>query len=126
METDKKWALIVDDDQNSRQILRKYLSFRGFEIIMAKDGEEALEILARGPVVDLIITDIMMPYLSGFDLTVKLKEHAATRDIPVIGMSAFSDWSDARKGNELIVDEFIVKPIDRDALNAAITRVMVG
>lgn len=123
MDVNKK-ALIVDDDQNSRLIFQKYLTSMGFETVLAHDGEEALELLIRGPLIDLIITDVMMPYMSGFDLTKKLKEYADTRTIPIIGTSAFYDWHRERAENEFIVDAFIPKPVDRDVLIAAIKKVM--
>ncbi len=74
----------------------------------------------------LIITDVMMPYVNGFDLTQKLKEHTDTRNIPIIGTSAFHDWKKSREDDELLVDEFIPKPVDRDVLYAAIIKVMGG
>lgn len=120
----KKKALIVDDDQNSRLIFQKYLTSIGFETVMANNGDEALELLARGPLIDLIITDVMMPYMTGFDLTKKLKEYADTRTIPIIGTSAFHDWHRERAENEFRVDAFIPKPVDRNVFIATIKKVM--
>lgn len=83
-----------------------------------------MEILAGDPYFDLIITDVMMPYLTGFDLTKKLKEYKETKYIPVIATSAFHDWDKSRAEHELIVDGFIPKPIDKDILQKEIKRVL--
>ncbi len=97
MDIDKRRVLIVDDDSKSRRILQDLLTILGFESVSANNGEDALAILAEDPYFDLIITDIMMPYLTGFDLTKKLKEYVETKGIPVIATSAFHDWKKARE-----------------------------
>jgi CheY-like chemotaxis protein len=113
---DRKRILIVDDDSNVRQIFEINLTSMGYEVVMANNGDEAVEILAGDPYFDLIITDVAMPYLTGFDLSKKLKEYAETKDIPVIATSAFHDWHKAIEEHELIVDGFIPKPIERGTL----------
>jgi CheY-like chemotaxis protein len=124
MDKDTKWVLIVDDDLGSRQIFEKHLKAMGFETVLANDGEDAIDILATGPRIDLIITDVMMPFVSGFDFTNKLKQQADTKNIPVIGTSAFHDWKKSREEGALIVDEFVPKPVSREQLAAAINTVM--
>lgn len=121
---DKRRVLIVDDDSKSRRIFEVHLTSMGFETVLANNGEEAMEILAQDPYFDLIITDVMMPYLTGFDFTKKLKEYKETKDIPVIGTSAFHDWKKSREEHELVVDGFIPKPIDKDILQKEIKRVL--
>lgn len=78
--------------------------------------------LQDDPYFDLIITDVMMPYMTGFDFTKELKENPRTRDIPVIGTSAFTEWEKARKEGELIVDGFIPKLIEKAVLLREIRR----
>lgn len=121
---DKKRVLIVDDDSKSRRIFEAHLNSMGFETVLANNGEEAMEMLAEDPYFDLIITDVMMPYLTGFDFTKKLKEYTETKYIPVIATSAFHDWKKSREEHELIVDGFIPKPIDKDILQKEIKRVL--
>ncbi|MFZ6016182.1 MAG: response regulator [Nitrospirota bacterium] len=91
MDMSKKRVLIVDDDSKSRRIFEAHLNSMGLETVLANNGEEAMEILAGDPYFDLIITDVMMPYLTGFDFTKKLKEYKETKYIPVIATSAFHD-----------------------------------
>jgi CheY-like chemotaxis protein len=123
MNSNKKRVLIVDDDEKSRQIFRIYMTSLGFDTFLVHDGEEALEILTGDPYFDLIITDVMMPYSTGFDFTKKLKEYRETKDIPVIGTSAFHDWKKAREEREFLVDGFVPKPVERRALLKEIDKI---
>lgn len=120
----KKRVLIVDDDSKSRRIFGDHLISWGFEAVFANNGEEAMEILIEDSFFDLIITDVMMPYLTGFEFTKKLKEYTETKAIPVIGTSAFHDWKKSRKDLYLIVDGFIPKPVEKKALLSEIVKVM--
>ncbi len=120
----KKRILIVDDDSKSRTIFEALLNSMGFETVSVNNGDEAMELLAGDPYFDLIITDVMMPYMTGFDLTRKLKEYTETKDIPVIATSAFHDWKKARDEHDLIVDGFIPKPIIKETLQREIKRVL--
>ncbi|MBI5198624.1 MAG: response regulator [Nitrospirae bacterium] len=119
-----KRVLIVDDDSKSRRVFEAILISMGFETVLANDGDEALEILAGDPYFDLIITDVMMPYMTGFEFSKKLKEYTETKDIPVIATSAFDDWKKAREEHDLIADGFVAKPIDRETLRKEITRIL--
>ncbi len=119
-----KRVLIVDDDSKSRRIFEAILISMDFEIVLANDGDEALEILAEDPYFDLIITDVMMPYMTGFEFSKKLKEYTETKDIPVIATSAFDDWKKAREEQDLIADGFVAKPVDRETLRKEITRIL--
>jgi two-component system, chemotaxis family, chemotaxis protein CheY len=80
--------LIVEDDADSREMLTFLLSGRGFEVICAEDGKEALERIEEEPP-GLIITDISMPVMDGIEMIEKLREHSEWREIPVLVMSAF-------------------------------------
>ena len=121
--TDKR-VLIVDDDSKSRRIFEIQLTSMGFQTVLANNGEEAMEMLAEDSYFDLIITDVMMPYLTGFDFAKKLKEHKETKDIPIIATSAFHDWHKAIAEHELIVDGFVPKPVEKEILYREIKRVL--
>ena len=113
---ERKRVLVIDDDSKSRRIFEINLNSMGYETVMANNGEEAMEILAGDSYFDLIITDVAMPFLTGFELSKKLKEYTETKEIPVIATSAFHDWHKAIEEHELIVDGFIPKPIERETL----------
>ncbi|MCG2722976.1 MAG: response regulator [Thermodesulfovibrionales bacterium] len=122
MDINKKRVLIVDDDSKSRRIFDAHCTSMGFETVLVNDGEEAMEILSHDPYFDLIITDVMMPNMTGFDLTKKLALSARTKEIPVIATSAFNDWKKARDEYELIVDGFVMKPVMKDVLKKEIEK----
>ena len=126
MNKDRKRILIVDDDAKSRIILEMNLKAMECDSVSVNNGEEAMETLASDPYFDLIITDIMMPYMTGFEFAAKLKEYVETRDIPLIATSAFHDWEKARQTHELKVDGFVPKPVDRNVLRSEILRVLGG
>lgn len=124
MDINQDRVLIVDDDRDSRHIFEGHLAVMGYTTVTAKDGEDAIDILSQDPYFDLIISDVMMPYMTGFDFTTKLKELSSTRHIPVIVTSAFYGGKMAGKNRELIADGFVPKPIEKDALLNEIQRVM--
>jgi len=115
----KDVVLIVDDNEQNVELLREYLETINVDTIAAYDGIEALDVVARSKP-DLILLDIMMPKMSGFEVCRKLKSDPATRDIPIIMVTALSDLSDIDRGVESGTDDFLSKPINRLEL---ITRV---
>ncbi len=112
--------LIVDDDEALRALLTQYLEERGYRIGEARDAREAIK-KARSIKPDLILLDIMMPDLSGYDVLRVLKHDEATSDIPVIIISALED---RRKGLMLGAEDYITKPIDEEMLLESVVRVI--
>lgn len=89
-------VLIVDDNDDSREILALILGMHGFEVVQARDGVEALEqVSAQTPAA--IVTDIFMPRLDGIDFTKRLRETSAYRDIPVIAQTAYINAIDPHR-----------------------------
>lgn len=104
--------LIVDDEENIRRLLNQELSQTGYRVAQARDGVEALS-LARRLRPDLIILDVMMPGVSGFDVTGALKADPRTADIPLLILSIVED---RERGLQLGADEYLTKPVDLDRL----------
>jgi len=100
--------LLVEDDNNLREIYGARLEAEGYEIASAADGEEALATAVRERP-DLIISDVMMPKISGFDMLDILRSTPETRDVRVIVMTALSQEEDRKRGEELGADRYIVK-----------------
>jgi len=100
--------LLVEDDSNLREIYGARLEAEGFQILAANDGEEALAIAVKEHP-DLIITDIMMPKISGFDMLDILRSTPETKDTKVIMMTALSQDEDKQRGKALGADFYIVK-----------------
>jgi DNA-binding response OmpR family regulator len=111
--------LVVDDEEKNVKLMEAILLPRGYEIIKACNGKEALQQVAK-QTPDLILLDIMMPIMSGFDVCKKLKDDPDTRLIPVLIMTALGQVEDRVKGIEAGADDFLTKPINRDELLARI------
>ncbi len=106
--------LAVDDEPMNVELLDGYLSL-DYDIISAYSGEEALEaVKAEKP--DLILLDIMMPGMDGYEVSRALKEDPATRFTPIIMVTALSDVNDRIKGSDAGSDEFLTKPVDKTEL----------
>jgi CheY-like chemotaxis protein len=100
--------MLVEDDNNLREIYQARLNSEGFETVTASDGEEALSIVGREKP-DLIVLDVMMPKLSGFDTLDLLKNNPVTKDIKVIMMTALSQAEDRAKAQKLGAQNYLVK-----------------
>lgn len=111
--------LIVDDNEANRCILAARLGAEGYETIEAEHGERALE-LAREAEPDLVLLDVMMPRLDGFEVCRRLKGNAALGFIPVIMATARADSRDVVTGLTAGADEYLTKPIDQAALVARV------
>lgn len=105
-------VLVVDDNEQNLELLVAYLEPLECRVEMAVDGVEALEkVAANTP--DLILLDIMMPRMSGFECCRKLKSQPETRDIPVIMVTALNELGDIERGVESGTDDFVTKPVNR-------------
>ena len=104
--------LVVDDNSQNLELLVAYLDELGCRIATASDGLEALD-KVHSDRFDLILLDIMMPRMSGFEVCRKLKSDPGTRDIPVIMVTALHEMGDIERGVEYGTDDFISKPVNR-------------
>ncbi|MEW5847988.1 MAG: response regulator [Myxococcota bacterium] len=103
--------LVVDDDPASRELLTVLLSPR-YRVLTAADGAGALEVLQREPV-DLVLSDVMMPGMSGYEVCERVKQHAGSSYLPVILLTALGEQDDRNRGLGAGADEFLTKPVDR-------------
>ncbi len=107
-----KTILVVDDVPVNVHLLKTYLSAEGYNIISAKDGEEAIE-QVRNNQVDLILLDVMMPKINGYEVCRIVKSNRQTEFIPVILVTALNELEDKVKGMEAGADDFITKPFNK-------------
>ena len=105
----KERILIVEDEKNIAKLIRYNLEKDGYECTMAKTGEEAISILEK-QAFDLIILDIMLPGIDGFEVCRALKQNARLKNIPIIMLTAKGEEVDRIVGLELGADDYIVKP----------------
>jgi two-component system cell cycle response regulator DivK len=103
--------LVVDDNQDGRELVVKILKNRGYQMIEAVDGEEALE-KASAECPDLILMDISIPKLDGYEVTRRLKSQVKFKDTPIIALTAHAMKGDKEKAMEAGCDGYISKPID--------------
>jgi two-component system, sensor histidine kinase and response regulator len=108
-------VLIIDDELELKEEVETILKFEHFDVYSASDATESLQILKR-TIPDLILCDILMPELNGFELFGQLKKNPETANIPFIFMTALGDRKNLRKGMELGADDYLVKPFTRDEL----------
>jgi two-component system cell cycle response regulator len=102
----------VDDHEQNLELLSAYLDDLGADIRQARDGIEALDaVAAKRP--DLILLDVMMPRMSGFQVCGKLKSDPATKDIPIVVVTALNEVADVERAVELGADDFLTKPVNR-------------
>ncbi|GAK58485.1 two-component hybrid sensor and regulator [Candidatus Vecturithrix granuli] len=111
--------LAVDDNPANLEVLSDYLTEFGFTVLLKQDGEKAVELLQR-KLPDLILLDILMPGLDGFETCQRLKQSPDTKDIPVIFMSALTDTVDKIKGFELGAVDYITKPFQYEEVLARV------
>lgn len=105
--------LIVDDQPHNLGILFDFLTRSGFKIFVALDGESAIH-RTKVTKPDLIILDVMMPGIDGFETCKRLKQNLSTQDIPIIFMTALSDTVDKVQGFKLGAVDYITKPIHQE------------
>ena len=107
----KSCILIVDDERQNIKVLTQFLRDT-YKIMVAKDGEQALNAVSRSIVPDLILLDIMMPGIDGYEVCKRLKADEKTKHIPVIFVTAVTETQDAARGFQAGAVDFIQKPLD--------------
>lgn len=105
-------VLVVDDNPQNLELLQAYLEDLGCPVRTAVDGHECLAEVAREQP-DLILLDVMMPRMSGFQACQRLKADPATRDIPIIMVTALNEVSDVEKAVESGANDFLTKPVNK-------------
>ncbi len=118
---DKLKILLVDDESRMRKLVRDFLVKSNYEVVEAEDGEAALDIFFEANDVDLVILDVMMPKVDGWQVC---KEIRAYSKVPIIMLTAKSDERDELLGFELGVDEYISKPFSPKILVARVEAIL--
>ena len=114
-----KQLMLVDDDPNLILLVKDYLEFRGYQVITAGNGREALDLLEE-QIPDLIICDVMMPEMDGYSLVQHIRENSTTEWVPVLFLSAKGQSQDRVKGLNTGADVYIVKPFEPEELVAQV------
>ena len=114
-----KRILVVEDQEDNRQILRDLLSTADIEITEAENGEQALAAVAKQRP-DLILMDIQLPVMDGYEATRRIKGNPATKDIPIIVVTSYALSGDEARAREAGCDDYVTKPYSPRALLAKI------
>ena len=120
---DRLYVLFVDDNEDARDIAKIGLEHQGAVVYVAPSAPEAMQMMSTVRP-DVIVTDIMMPPMDGYDFLAELKRSDVWRDIPVIAVTGFRDIYRDRNAREAGFADFLLKPIDPTAMAAAIARVI--
>ena len=113
--------LVVDDEARLRKLVRDFLEKRNYEVLEAKDGEEAVDIFFDTKDIALVILDVMMPKMNGFEVCKEIRTYS---QVPIIMLTAKSDEKDELSGFEYGVDEYIAKPFSPKILMARVEAVL--
>ena len=118
---DKLKILVVDDESRMRKLVRDFLTRKNYEVLEAGDGVEAVDIFLENKDVSLIILDVMMPRMDGWEVCEEIRAYS---QVPIIMLTAKSDERDELRGFELGVDEYIAKPFSPKILVARVEAIL--
>jgi two-component system, cell cycle response regulator DivK len=116
-------VLLVEDNEMNRDMLSRRLIRRGFQVVFAMDGQQGID-LARSERPDIILMDMSLPVIDGWEATRRVKADAATRSVPVIGLTAHAMSGDREKAIEAGCDDYDTKPVELDRLISKIDRLL--
>lgn len=114
-------VMIVDDESRMRKLVKDFLRREGYEVIEAEDGEQAVDIFFKNPKIDLILLDVMMPKLDGWQVCETIRQYSK---VPIIMLTAKDSERDELRGFDLGVDEYISKPFSPKILMARIGAIL--
>ena len=117
----RRFKLFLDDESRMRKLVKDFLKKKDFEVIEAADGEEALDIFFKDKSISLIICDVMMPKINGFDVVKEIRQYS---QVPIIMLTAKGEESDELNGFDLGVDEYISKPFSPKILVARVEAIL--
>ena len=115
--------LLVEDNEMNRDMLSRRLIRRGFEVIFAADGQQGVD-LAKSERPDIILMDMSLPVIDGWEATRRVKADDATKSVPVIGLTAHAMSGDREKAIEAGCDDYDTKPVELDRLIGKIERLI--
>ena len=116
-------VLLVEDNEMNRDMLSRRLIRRGFQVVFAMDGQQGID-LARSERPDIILMDMSLPVIDGWEATRRVKADDATRSVPVIGLTAHAMAGDREKAIEAGCDDYDTKPVELDRLIGKIERLL--
>lgn len=120
---DPKVILVIDDERLILELVKITFETKGYKVFTALDGKNGLEI-ARQKHIDLIILDLMMPEMDGFEVFQELQQNTDTKNIPIVVLTARSQRFDKEKAQELGISHYIVKPFEQAELEKTVEKLL--
>jgi two-component system cell cycle response regulator DivK len=116
-------VLLVEDNVDNRVIMRAWLEHAGFRVVMAGDGVASI-VMARDELPDVILMDVALPGMDGWEAAARIKRNPRTQAIPIIALTALALPEDRRRANELKVDGYLTKPVALSLVLDEVRRVL--
>ena len=116
-------VMLVEDFQDTRDMMRQMLELHGCRVVEASNGQEAIELSQRGGL-DLVLMDLNMPVLDGFNATLRIREYERTRDVPVVAVTAFDSAESRAAAGAVGCCDYVVKPLDGENLATLLKRLL--
>src|SRR5829696_9408419 len=116
-------VMLVEDFRDTREMMRRMLELQGCRVVEASNGQEAIELSQRGGL-DLVLMDLNMPVLDGFNATLRIREYERTRDVPVVAVTAYDSAESRAAAGAVGCCDYVVKPIDLDHLSTLLQRLL--
>ena len=115
--------LVVDDDKTTRKLLNLFLKAKGYEVVTAENGLDAMEKLGTENI-NLVVTDMNMPYMDGIELTKNLRSDDNWKNIPIVMVTTEADEDEKKKAMDVGVDDYLVKPANAEQITDSIKRIL--
>ncbi|MCL4458278.1 MAG: response regulator [Nitrospirae bacterium] len=115
--------LVVDDDKTTRKLLSLYLKGKGYEVVTAENGLDAIEKVGTESV-NFILTDMNMPYMDGIEFTKNIKSDPALKSIPIVMVTTEADEDERERAFKAGVDEYLVKPVNAEQVTEAVIKIL--
>jgi two-component system chemotaxis response regulator CheY len=115
--------LVVDDDKTTRKLLNLFLKAKGYEVVTAENGLDAMEKLGTENI-NLVVTDMNMPYMDGIELTKNLRNDENWKNIPIVMVTTEADEDERKKAMDAGVDDYLVKPANAEQITDSIKRIL--
>jgi len=116
-------VMLVEDFRDTREMMRRMLEMQGCRVVEAANGQEAIELSQRSRL-DLVLMDLNMPVLDGFNATLRIREYERTRDVPVVAVTAYDSAESRAAAGAVGCCDYVVKPLDLDNLSTLLKRLL--
>jgi CheY-like chemotaxis protein len=116
-------VMLVEDFQDTREMMRRMLELKGCRVVEAANGQEAIALSQQGGF-DLVLMDLNMPILDGFNATLRIREYERTRDVPVVALTAYDSLESRAAAGAVGCCDYVVKPLDLEHLSALLRRLL--